>query len=39
MIWDYVATSAYAEFVRTRVFEPACVIGPTLTHPGSDALA
>ncbi|HCB03057.1 MAG TPA: serine hydrolase domain-containing protein [Nocardioides sp.] len=39
VIWDYVATTAYAEFVRTHLFEPACVTGPTHTHPGSDALA
>ncbi|MDN5795658.1 MAG: beta-lactamase family protein [Intrasporangium sp.] len=39
LIWDYVATTAYAQFVGWHVWEAACVTGPTLTHPSEDALA
>ena len=37
--WDYVTTTAYADYVAQHLFQPAGVSGPTLTHPNPDALA
>jgi CubicO group peptidase (beta-lactamase class C family) len=39
LIWDLVTIDAYKRYVRKRVFHPAGVTGPTLTHPAADALA
>jgi CubicO group peptidase (beta-lactamase class C family) len=39
LIWDFVTIQAYAQYVRTHVFQPAGVSGPTLGHPSPDALA
>ncbi|HXJ80333.1 MAG TPA: serine hydrolase, partial [Candidatus Methylomirabilis sp.] len=37
--WDYTTIRAYGAYVRTRVFAPAGVPGPTMDHRSSDALA
>lgn len=37
--WDYATIQAYAAYVAANVFQPSGVAGPTLTHPGPDALA
>jgi hypothetical protein len=37
--WDYVTIESYRTCVHTNVFGPSGVIGPTLTHPDTDALA
>jgi len=39
VFWDYLTINAYAGYVRDAVFTPAGVSGPTLDHPGVDALA
>ncbi len=38
-VWDFVTISAYRDYVAKRLFQPAGVSGPTLTHPDVDALA
>jgi CubicO group peptidase (beta-lactamase class C family) len=37
--WYYVTIQAYSNYVHANVFAPSGVTGPTLTHPGPDALA
>jgi CubicO group peptidase (beta-lactamase class C family) len=39
VVWDYVTIEAYAKYVRDNVFAPAGVVGPTLWHGFTDALA
>jgi CubicO group peptidase (beta-lactamase class C family) len=39
IFWDVVTISAYKKYVEDNVFKPAGVSGPTLDHPGADALA
>ncbi len=39
VVWDYVTIEAYAKYVRDQVFAPAGVVGPTLSHGFTDALA
>ncbi len=38
-IWDFVTIQAYVDYVKQHLFGPAGVSGPTLDHPGPDALA
>jgi len=39
IFWDLITIRAYASYVASRVFTPAGVIGPDLTHDAADALA
>jgi len=39
LLWDVVTIDAYKQYVEDHVFAPAGVSGPTLDHPGDDALA
>jgi hypothetical protein len=37
--WDILTISAYAAYVATKVFSPAGVSGPSLSHPNASAFA
>lgn len=39
IVWDLVSINAYRSYVESQIFAAACVSGPTLSHPGGDALA
>jgi hypothetical protein len=39
LLWDWITLSAYQAYINTKVFAPANVSGPTLTHESADALA
>ncbi len=37
--WDYATIAAYSNELAQHLFQPAGVVGPSLTHPDPDALA
>jgi hypothetical protein len=39
ILWDYITIQSYSQYVRDFVFAAACVSGPTLDHPVTDAFA
>jgi CubicO group peptidase (beta-lactamase class C family) len=39
LVWDFTTINGYVDYVQKHVFTPAGVSGPSLDHPGPDALA
>jgi hypothetical protein len=39
LVWDFTTINGYVNYVQNHVFAPAGVTGPSLDHPGPDALA